>query len=96
MIERKQIEHLAHLARVNITENEIEGLTKDINEILEYVSKINELDILDKFDPFVSIIDNNFLREDRQTEDENLIEEILANFPQREDHYLRVPKILEK
>lgn len=93
MITQKEIEHLAKLARLKLKEEEIPKLTQDLNKILAYVEKINELS-LEKLQPLINILENLDLRRDEPQK--FFPQEIINNFPEREDNYLKVPKILEK
>ncbi len=93
MITQKEIEHLAKLARLKLKEKEIPKLTQDLNKILAYVEKINELS-LEKLQPLINILENLDLRRDEPQK--FFPQEIINNFPEREDNYLKVPKILEK
>jgi len=101
MITNEQILHLAELARLKLTEDEIEKLTKDLNKILNYVEKINELNLKD-IEPLTNIIEKLPLREDEVLDEEDIKkieginEKIIKNFSQKEGNYLKVPKILEK
>lgn len=97
MIDKEKVKHLAYLARLQLEEEEIEDLTKDINKILVYVEKINELKFLDNFEPLTNIVDSLPYRSDViDNEAETNKEEIIAGFPEREKDYLKVPKILDK
>ncbi len=42
-ITREEVEHVAHLARLNLSENELETMTKQLDTILSYVAKLDEL-----------------------------------------------------
>jgi aspartyl-tRNA(Asn)/glutamyl-tRNA(Gln) amidotransferase subunit C len=101
MITKEQILHLAELARLKLTDDEIEKLTEDLNKILSYVEKIQELNLKD-IEPLTNILERLPLREDEilGEEERKIIEEIrekiIKNFPQKEGSYLKVPKILEK
>jgi aspartyl-tRNA(Asn)/glutamyl-tRNA(Gln) amidotransferase subunit C len=101
MITKEQILHLAELARLKLRDDEIEKLTQDLNKILSYVEKIQELNLKD-VEPLTNIIERLPLREDEilSEEERKIIEEIrekiIENFPQKEGNYLKVPKILEK
>ncbi len=96
MISREQIKHLAKLARLKLSEEEIESLAEDLSKILNYVKKIEELN-LENIEPLTSIIDKLEFREDEEKErDSEEREKIINNFPQKENNYLKVPKILEK
>jgi aspartyl-tRNA(Asn)/glutamyl-tRNA(Gln) amidotransferase subunit C len=93
MITKNQIEHLAKLARLKLSEVEVENLSKDLTEILTYVEKINEIN-LENVEPLTNILDKLDLREDNHQLTDNSL--IIENFPEKEDDYLKVPKILEK
>jgi aspartyl-tRNA(Asn)/glutamyl-tRNA(Gln) amidotransferase subunit C len=93
MITKEQIEHLAKLARLKLSEDEIEKLSQDLTKILAYVEKINELN-LENIEPLTNILEKLDLREDEPESKDNSA--IINNFPEKEDNYLKVPKILEK
>jgi aspartyl-tRNA(Asn)/glutamyl-tRNA(Gln) amidotransferase subunit C len=93
MITKNQIEHLAKLARLKLSEVEVENLSKDLTEILTYVEKINEIN-LENVEPLTNILEKLDLREDNHRLTDNSL--IIENFPEKEDDYLKVPKILEK
>jgi aspartyl-tRNA(Asn)/glutamyl-tRNA(Gln) amidotransferase subunit C len=96
MITKEQIEHLAKLARLKLNEEEIKSLTEDLNKILNYVKKIEELN-LNNFETLTNIIEKLELRNDEPLDNnKEEREKILANFPRKENNYLKVPKILEK
>lgn len=93
MINKEKIYHLAKLARLKLTEDEVQNLTQDLNKILAYVEKINELK-LDDFYPLINILEKLPFRKDETKENDNQV--IIKNFPEKENNYLKVPKILEK
>lgn len=93
MISKEKIYHLAKLARLKLTEDELQRLTQDLNKILAYVEKINELN-LENFSPLTNILEKLPFRKDEAKESDN--QEIIKNFPEKEKNYLKVPKILEK
>jgi len=101
MINKEQVLHLAKLARIQLRDDEIEKLIQDLNKILNYVEKIQELD-LENIEPLVNIVEklplrkDNILSEEEIEELNEIRERIIKNFPQKEGNYLKVPKILEK
>lgn len=101
MIEIKDIEKLANLARINIAEEEKEKVRKDINSILEYVSQVSEAETLAaSADVATSKTDHaamvqNVLREDVNPHESGMYtEKLLAEAPEREGNYVKVKKIL--
>jgi aspartyl-tRNA(Asn)/glutamyl-tRNA(Gln) amidotransferase subunit C len=64
MIERDQVLHVARLARLRLTEEEIERMTRELSTILDHIDKIGELD-LDDVEPTSHVVEiENVLRED--------------------------------
>jgi aspartyl-tRNA(Asn)/glutamyl-tRNA(Gln) amidotransferase subunit C len=64
MIERDQILHVAKLARLRLSDEEVERMAGELSKILEHVETMNELD-LDGVEPTSHVVDlTNVLRED--------------------------------
>ena len=64
MIERDQVLHVARLARLRLTEEEIDRMTRELSTILDHIDKIGELD-LDGVEPTSHVVElENVLRED--------------------------------
>ncbi len=101
MINKEQVLYLSKLTRIQLKDDEIEKLIQDLNKILNYVEKIQELD-LENIEPLVNIVEklplrkDNILSEEEIEELNEIRERIIKNFPQKEENYLKVPKILEK
>lgn len=93
MISKEEIEHLAKLAHLKLSSEEIEKLSHDLNKILNYIEKIQELE-LENLEPLINILEKLKARQDLPQSFEN--QEIVNNFPEKENNYLKVPKILEK
>ncbi|MBW1763457.1 MAG: aspartate--tRNA ligase [Deltaproteobacteria bacterium] len=94
MISRDEVNHVAKLARLRLTDTEIDMFQKDLNSILEYVEELGELNT-DDISPMSHVLDvKNVWREDTQTENKET-EPLIANAPMREKAYFKVPKILE-
>lgn len=93
-ISKKDVEHVAKLARLKLTWEEKEKFGKQLSEILEYVEKLNELDT-EKVEPTSHVIPlQNVMREDR-VKPSLPVEEVLGNAPAREGKYFKVPRIIE-
>jgi len=93
-ISRKEVEHVAELARLRFDEAELERFTHQLNAILSYIGKLNELDT-SRVEPTYHVLDlGNVLREDEVRP--SLSREIaLANAPERADGFFKVPRIIE-
>jgi len=64
MIDREQVLHVAKLARLELTDDEVERMAGELSKILEHVETMNELD-LEAVEPTSHVVDlTNVLRED--------------------------------
>lgn len=89
----KEVEHVAMLARLQLTESEKQLFAEQLSSILEYVNKLNELET-DDVEPLAHILPVfNVLRPDT-AQAGSPREEILANAPLVEDGQYKVPKIM--
>jgi aspartyl-tRNA(Asn)/glutamyl-tRNA(Gln) amidotransferase subunit C len=85
--------HIAKLARLRFTDNEIEKMAKELNTILDYVHKLDELDT-NKVEPLNHVIDlQNVFRED-EVKPSTDVNEILKNAPSKTEQFFRVPKVI--
>jgi aspartyl-tRNA(Asn)/glutamyl-tRNA(Gln) amidotransferase subunit C len=91
---RDDVHRVAALARLRLTAEEESRLTDELDKILQYMAKLDQLDT-SQVEPLVHAVDRvNPLREDRVTSQPNP-DAILANAPARHDNFFRVPKIIE-
>ncbi|MGB9712816.1 MAG: Asp-tRNA(Asn)/Glu-tRNA(Gln) amidotransferase subunit GatC [Dissulfurimicrobium sp.] len=92
-ITRLEVEHIANLACLSFDQDEIEGFTVQLNEILEYVAKLGELDT-GGVSPLAHSLDCvNRFRDDVEMPSLS-VEDALKNAPQKEDGAFAVPKII--
>lgn len=92
MITIKDVEHVAKLARLDLTEEEKEKFTKQLGDVLKYVEQMNEVDTTD-VKPMAHAFDIvNVMRED-EVICEQTKEELMKNAPEEENGFFRVPKI---
>ncbi|MGE5216363.1 MAG: Asp-tRNA(Asn)/Glu-tRNA(Gln) amidotransferase subunit GatC [Chloroflexota bacterium] len=89
------VRRVALLARLELTPQEETGLIRQLDSILAYMDKLAELDTTD-VEPFTHAVDGTIyaLREDRVTHHPNA-EALLANAPDRDGTFFKVPKIIE-
>jgi aspartyl-tRNA(Asn)/glutamyl-tRNA(Gln) amidotransferase subunit C len=89
-----QVKHVAHLARLAITEEEAEMFTKQLDAIITFAEQLNELDT-ENVPPTSHVLNmRNVMREDVPTQGLPL-EDVLKNAPDQRDGQFRVPAILE-
>lgn len=100
MLTSKEVEHIANLARIKLTEKEKGKFRKELSSILDYVNKLKELDT-EKVEPLyqtTGIV--NALREDKHREDfvvdENLNEKLIGQAPHTQNRFVKVKSVLRK
>lgn len=92
MITADEIKKLAHLARIEVTEEEVAEYAKDFESILGYVDQINNVNVSDVEGEQVQI---NMVRDDEHPhESGQYVENLLADAPDAQDGFYKVPKIL--
>lgn len=93
-ISKQDVEHVAELARLELSEEEKERFTGQLNEVLQYVNKLNELDT-DDVEPTSHVFQlTNVMRED-EVKPSLPIEKVMLNAPDEEDGQIKVPSVLE-
>lgn len=92
-ITTSEIEHVAHLARLSFDQSEIENFSRQLNNILEYISKLEELDT-GHIQPTTHAVKlTNALRKD-EAKPSLPLEKVLSNAPEKEKEGFTVPKII--
>lgn len=93
-IDKAEVRKVAKLARLELSEVEVEEFASQLSAILDYVEKMNELDTTN-VEPLAHCLPvNNVFREDSVKESLGT-EKTLANAPQRDGEFFKVPKILD-
>ncbi len=93
-ITAEQVKHVAHLARLAITEEEAERFTSQLDQIISFAEELNELDT-EGVKPTTHVLQmSNVLRED-QPEQGLPVEEVLKNAPDSEERQVRVPSVFD-
>lgn len=93
MLNREDVQKVAHLARLELTDAETDAFTGQLAQILDYVEQLNELDT-DSIAPTAHAIDmRNVTRPDTLESYEHR-EDMLNAAPAREGDFFRVPKIM--
>ncbi|HEV3478490.1 MAG TPA: Asp-tRNA(Asn)/Glu-tRNA(Gln) amidotransferase subunit GatC [Gaiellaceae bacterium] len=89
-ITRDEVLHVARLARVELTEEEIERFTEQLSAILEAVAKVSELDLAD-VEPTAHPLDVVNAWADDEPRPSIPVEDALANAPERDAGFFKVP-----
>jgi aspartyl-tRNA(Asn)/glutamyl-tRNA(Gln) amidotransferase subunit C len=93
-ISKEEIEHVAKLARLNLSEHEVEKYTKEMSNLIDFVNKLNELDTNGVESTANAIKMQNVFREDK-VEKSFERDSILKNAPLKEAGCFRVPKVVD-
>jgi aspartyl-tRNA(Asn)/glutamyl-tRNA(Gln) amidotransferase subunit C len=89
-----QVKHVAHLARLAVTEEEAEKFTRQLDQIITFAEQLNELDT-ENVEPTSHVLDiRNVMREDA-AKPGLPNEEVLKNAPEHQDGQIKVPSIME-
>lgn len=92
-ITQKELEHVTHLARLTLSDQELDTIRGQLDNILSYIDKLGELDT-SGIEPTTHVFSvNNAFREDVVTESLSR-KKSLANAPQQNNESFQVPKII--
>jgi aspartyl-tRNA(Asn)/glutamyl-tRNA(Gln) amidotransferase subunit C len=110
-VTEKNVSYVADLANLELTAQEREGMLRDLNSILDYIERLNELDT-SKVPPMAQVSDRYGVDESKQGSErfayasrEDVVEglrkslphaEALANAPDADEEFFRVPKVIER
>lgn len=93
-VDQKTVRRIARLARIAVTEDEVEHLQGEINAILTFVEQLEEVNV-DGVEPMTSVIPMAMKKRADVVNDGGIAESIVANAPMTEDHFFMVPKVVE-
>jgi len=92
-VNKQDVEKIAELARLKFTDKELENFTPQMNEILSYMDKLNELDT-ENVNPLSHPVEQtNVFREDKLKPSIST-ENALKNAPSKDEHHFKVPKVI--
>lgn len=96
MISKEQIEHIAKLARIELTEKEKEKFTKELSSILNYVEKLNKVETKNiESIKQITELENVIRNDESGIKNQETRNKILKQVPKRKGDYFQVPKIFE-
>ena len=94
-INKKEVKKVAHLARLELNENEINSHAEQLEKILEYIKQLEKIETDDVPCTTRAIEVINVFRKDEK-KNSDCTQEILDLSPSREDDYYKVPKIMNE
>lgn len=93
-VTKKDVNYVADLARLQLTKEEAESLVSDMNQILDYMTTLEEVDT-SKVEPLEHVIDLEYRLRDDKAEEPLSHEDALKNAPDADSDYFRVPRVIE-
>lgn len=94
-ITMRDVEHVARLSRLALTDQEKERMRRELDGILSYIDKLRALDTANVPPTSHAVPMTNVMRED-EPRPSLAQDEMLANAPERSGEFFRVPKIIEE
>jgi aspartyl-tRNA(Asn)/glutamyl-tRNA(Gln) amidotransferase subunit C len=93
-VDAATVRRIAHLARISVAEDEVEGLQSELNAILAFVEQLSEVNV-DGVEPMTSVTPMQMKKRIDVVTDGNDADAILKNAPATQDNYFLVPKVVE-
>ncbi|MES2001603.1 MAG: Asp-tRNA(Asn)/Glu-tRNA(Gln) amidotransferase subunit GatC [Pseudomonadota bacterium] len=93
-VNTEQVRHIAKLARIAMSDDELGRLVPELNNILGWVEQLSEVDT-DGVEPLTAVIDLKLRLRDDAVTDGGCRDDILANAPDAQHGFFAVPKVIE-
>ena len=90
----EQVRHIAKLARIAMSDDELERLVPELNAIIGWVEQLGEVDT-DGVEPLTAVIGQQLRLRDDVVTDGDIREDVLANAPDAQHGFFAVPKVIE-
>lgn len=94
-VTRKEVEHIAELARLELNDSELEEYTVQLNQILKYVEKLDELNT-ENIQPLSHPVEDVNVFRDDILKPSIYREDVLKNAPSKDDEFFKVPKVIDR
>jgi aspartyl-tRNA(Asn)/glutamyl-tRNA(Gln) amidotransferase subunit C len=93
-VSHEQVRHIARLARIAMSDEELERLVPELNAIIGWVEQLSEVNT-DGVEPLTAVIEQKLRLRDDVVTDGNIQGEVLANAPAAQHGFFAVPKVIE-
>jgi aspartyl-tRNA(Asn)/glutamyl-tRNA(Gln) amidotransferase subunit C len=93
-VSHEQVRHIAKLARIAMSEEELERLVPELNNILGWIEQLGEVDT-DGVEPLTAVIEQKLRLRDDKVTDGDIRDDVLANAPEAQHGFFAVPKVIE-
>jgi aspartyl-tRNA(Asn)/glutamyl-tRNA(Gln) amidotransferase subunit C len=93
-VSNDQVRHIAKLARIAMSDEELARLVPELNAIIGWVEQLAEVNT-DGVEPLTAVIEQKLRLRDDAVTDGNIRDDVLANAPQAQHGFFAVPKVIE-
>ena len=93
-VNTEQVRHIAKLARIAMSDGEVEAMVPELNAILGWVEQLSAVDT-EGVEPLTAVIDLKQRLRDDVIDDGGVRDKVLANAPQAQHGFFAVPKVIE-
>jgi aspartyl-tRNA(Asn)/glutamyl-tRNA(Gln) amidotransferase subunit C len=93
-VDTATVRHIARLARIAVSDDEVEALVPELNNILGWIEQLQEVDVAGVA-PMTAVIPNTLRLRDDVVTDGGRRDDVLANAPVAEHGFFAVPKVIE-
>ena len=93
-VTNEQVRHIARLARIAMSDEEIARLAPELNNILGWVEQLGEVNT-DGIEPLATVVDQKLRLRDDAVTDGDIRDDVLANAPEAQHGFFAVPKVIE-
>ncbi|HXB13153.1 MAG TPA: Asp-tRNA(Asn)/Glu-tRNA(Gln) amidotransferase subunit GatC [Bacteroidia bacterium] len=95
VIDSKTVDKLADLAKLEFDDASKQEIIKDLNRIVTFIEKLNELDT-SSVEPLIYLTDETNIMRDDVVKQEITQQEALKNAPKKDSDYIKAPKVIDK
>lgn len=93
-VSKKDVDYVADLAMLQLTDEESKSLVNDMNQILDHMTTLEEVDTSD-VEPLEHVIDLEYRLRDDKAKEPLSHEDALKNAPDADSDYFRVPRVID-
>jgi len=93
-LDKSTLERVAYLARIKINESEIDSMIGDLNNIMSWIEKLNEVNI-ENIEPMTGVLTVQLRERNDEVNDGGYQKEVVENSPEKIGNSFSVPKVIE-
>ncbi len=93
-IDKSTLERVAYLARIKINESDIDSIASELNNIMSWIEKLNEVDI-DNIEPMTGVLNVPLREREDKVNDGGYHDKVVKNSPEKIGNSFSVPKVIE-